>query len=145
MAHEVLILWLAWWGGATLLTLGWIVLNARRRRRISHAGDDELALIGLPTWRDDLLWGALVVVGGGVGLAVNLFLLKDGHTARGILASSIFGLIMLLGVLMVLKNGLAPTDVLRLDAQEPPDALSPDATDSELLERLKYQNARSDI
>ncbi len=145
MAHELVILWLAWWGGATLLTLGWIVLNARHRRRITHAGKDELALIGLPTWRDDLLWGALVVVGGGIGLGVNLFLLKDGHTARGILSSSIFGLIMLLGLLMLLKNGLAPTDVLRLDVQEPLDTPLSGASDGEPLERLNYQNAPSDI
>src|SRR6185437_12704047 len=145
MAHEVILLWLAWWGGATLLTLGWIILNARRRRRLTHAGKDELALIGLPTWRDDLLWGALVMVGGGIGLGVNLFLLKDGHTALGILSSSIFGLMMLLGLLMLLKNGLAPTDVLRLDVQEPPGTSLPEGASEQPLERLNYQNAPSDI
>ena len=145
MAHEVILLWLAWWGGATLLTLGWIILNARHRRRLTQSGKDDLALVGLPTWRDDLLWGALVMVGGGIGLGVNLFLLKDGHTARGILASSIFGLIMLLGLLMLLKNGLAPNDVLRLDAQEPPDSPLSDALSEPPLERLDYQNAPSDI
>jgi hypothetical protein len=145
MAHELVIWWLAWWGGATLLTLGWIVLNARRRKRLAHAGQDELAVVGLPTWRDDLIWGSLVVLGGGFGLAVNLFLLKDGHTARGVLSSSIFGLMMLLGLLMLLKNGLAPNDVLRLDVQEAPDTPASEAASAEALERLHYQNAQSDI
>lgn len=142
MAYAVMIWWVAWCGGAVVFSLGLIVLNARRRRRISRAGKDDLALIGLPTLRDDLIWGALVVGGSIVGLGVNLFLLKDGHTARGILSSSIFGLIMLLGLLMLLKNGVAPNDVLRLDVQELPAA---PASDGEPLEQLQYRNAQSDI
>jgi hypothetical protein len=52
---------------------------------------------------------------------------------------------MLLGLLMVLKNGLAPTDVLRLDVQESPETSVPDAPVPEPLERLNYRNARSDV
>ncbi len=144
MGHELTVLWLAWWVGAALLTLALIVLNAQRRRRITHA-DKELPSVALPTWREDALWGVLVVVGGGVGLAVNLFLLQDGHTARGILASAIFGLIMLLGLLMLLKNGLAPTDVLRLDVQERPETPPREAADGESPERLHYRSAPSDV
>ena len=144
MGHELAILWGAWWAGATLLSLGLIVLSMQRRRRISRAGD-EAAQAALPTWRDDLLWGALTVLGGGFGLGVILLLLKDGHTARGLLASAIFGMIMLLGLLMLLKNGLAPNDVLRLEAEEPTKTPSLEAPDGEGVERLKYHKARSDF
>jgi hypothetical protein len=140
MGNELMTLWVAWWVGATLLTLGLIVFNVRRRRRIARSGTEE-SLRTLPTWREDALWGALAVVGGGVGLAVLLLLLRDGHTARGFLAAAIIGLIMLLGLLMLLKNGVAPNDVLRLD-QDPLASAASDASESE---RLHYRNARTDF
>lgn len=133
MGYQLTVWWVIWWAGAALLILGWVVLNARRRRRLARSGD-EATQAALPTWRDDLAWGALTVLGGGAGLGVILFLLKDGHTARGLLAAAIFGLIMLLGLLMVLKNGLAPTDVLRLDvvgSAETPPFDAPETTDVE--------------
>ena len=139
MANQLMILWVAWCAGAVLLTLGLIALNARRRQRISRSGDEETRM-ALPTWRDDLLWGALVLVGGGIGTGVLLLLLRDGHTARGILVSAIFGMIMLLGLLMQLKNGLAPTDVVRLEPQEPLDA-----AEAKPAEWLHYRKAPSDF
>ncbi len=144
MANQLMILWVAWWAGATLLTLGLIVLNARRRKRIIRSGD-EATRMALPTWRDDLLWGALAVVGGGVGTGVLLLLLRDGHTARGVLASAIFGMIMLLGLLMLLKNGLAPTDVVRLEAQEPLGTPAHDTAEAEPVEWLHYRKAPTDF
>ncbi len=140
MGNELMTLWVVWWVGATLLTLGLIVFNVRRRRRIARSGSEESRRT-LPTWREDALWGALTVVGGGVGLGVLLLLLRDGHTARGFLAAAIIGLIMLLGLLMLLKNGVAPNDVLRLD-QDPLASSASDASDSEMLH---YRKARSDF
>lgn len=144
MADQLKIWWVAWWVVAALLTLGFIVLSVQRRRRIRRSGDEAMRAV-LPTWRDDLLWGALTVLGGGVGLGMLLFLLKDGHTARGILASAVFGLVMLLGLLMLLKNGLAPTDVLRLDVDEPLGTPGLEPPEGEAQDRLNYGNARSDL
>ncbi len=131
MAYQLTILWLAWWAGAALITLGLVILNARRRR--SAQTGDEKAQAALPTLRDDLTWGALILLGGGIGLGVILWLLKDGHTSRGLLAAAIFGPIMLLGLLMLLKNGLAPTDVLRLEAEEASETASLGAPEEEGL------------
>ncbi len=140
MGNELMTLWVAWWVGAALLTLGLFGFNVRRRRRLARSGAEE-SLLSFPTWREDALWGAVPVVGGGVGLGVLLLLLRDGHTARGFLAAAIIGLIMLLGLLMLLKNGIAPNDVLRLD-QDPLASAAPDAAEGE---RLHYRNARSDF
>lgn len=139
MANLLASMWVAWCAGALLLALGLIVLNARRRRRISRSGD-EATRDALPTWREDLFWGGLILMGSILGTAVNLFLLKDGHTARALLVSAIFGMMMLLGVLMLLKNGLAPTDVLRLDVQESAETPAPQG---EGRDRLPYRGARS--
>jgi hypothetical protein len=144
MAQQLMIWWVAWWVGATLLALGLIVLGVRRRRRIARTGD-ELTVMGLPTWRDDLLWGGLTALGGGACLGVLLLLLREGHTARGFLVSAVFGLLMLLGLLKLLKNGLAPTDVLRLDVQEPTEPPTLDSSSGEPLERLNYREAPSDF
>ncbi len=110
--------WAAWWIGATLLAPGVIALNVLRRRRMALA-EDEAMRAALPTVREDVLWGLLVLMGGGAGMGLVFWLLASWHTARALLAAAIFGLIMLLGLVMLLKNGLAPTDVLLLDETEP--------------------------
>ena len=60
-----------------------------------------------------------------------------------VLASS--AVVLLLGLLMLLKNGLAPTDVVRLDVQEPGSSSAFDLPDGEGMERLKYCKAPSDL
>ncbi len=140
MAYQLTILWVVWSVGAVFITVGLIVLNIYRRRRMARAGD-ETPQSALPTLRDDLAWGALVLLAGGVGLGINLWLLRDGHTARVFLVSAVFGLVMLLGLLMLLKNGLAPTDVLRLDAEEATGTAPLDAPEGDGVEREAYPKA----
>lgn len=113
-----------------LLTLGLVLLNVFRRRRIARAADEGERII-LPTLREDLLWGALVVAAGGAGLGVILWLLMGAHTARSLLVAAICGLMMLLGLVMLLKNGLAPTDVLRLEDAAPASELPVEALDED--------------
>jgi len=120
MKQQLPIWWAAWWLGTILLALGLVAMNVARRRRLARSADVSMQA-ALPTLREDVLWGALVLLGGGGGLGIILWLLLGAHTARSLLAAIVFGLMMLLGLAMLLKNGLAPTDVLQLDG-EPEEA-----------------------
>lgn len=137
MSHLITVCWIAWCACAALLAAGLVVLSMVRRRHLARTGDEATRAV-LPTWRDDLAWGGLVLLGGGVGLGVILGLLVDGHTARGILAAAVFGLVMLLGLAMLLKNGLAPTDVLRLDVEDSVNSPAPEVPEGEAVEAPTY-------
>ena len=130
LRSELPIWWAAGLAGATLLVLCLIALNARRRRGMLP--EDEATRAALPTLREDVLWGALVLVSGGAGLPVIFWLVANWHTARALLAGAIFGCLMVLGLVMLLKNGLAPTDILRLDEAEPEAAEAPASSPDEL-------------
>jgi hypothetical protein len=121
-----------------LLTLGLILLNVVRRRRLARAGE-ESEPASLPSLREDVLWGVLVLLGGGVGMGVILGLLEGFHTARALLAAVVLGFVMLFGLAMLLRNGLAPTDVLHLDASAPETA---DAAEESVLEDMAYEQQR---
>ena len=116
MVHLLPIWWVAWWLGATLLALALILLNLRRRRPLALASR-RMAII-LPTLREDLAWGALVVGVGAVTQGLVLWLMNGGHTARALLVVAFCGLLMLLGLVMLLRNGLAPTDTIWRDPGE---------------------------
>jgi hypothetical protein len=116
MRYELPIWWLLWWFGATMLSLVFLLLNARRRRSLTS--NPEAVGVSLPTVREDLLWAGLVILGGAGGIGIILLFLAGAHTARALMVAAIFGMVMLLGLVMLLKNGLAPTDSIRLDASE---------------------------
>lgn len=132
LRSELPIWWSVWWVGATLLVLCLIALNTRRRRSATLT-EDAATRAALPTLREDALWGALVFVGGGTGVAVIFWLVTNWHTARALVAGAIFGLLMLLGLVMLLKNGLAPNDILRLD-EEPETAEAAASSPEELAQ-----------
>jgi hypothetical protein len=132
MRTQLPIWWTCWWLGGTALTLIFLLVNVYRRRRL--ANEPEAIGLALPTLRENLLWAALVVLGGAGGMAIILPLLPGAHTARALTVAVIFGLGMLLGLVMLIKNVLAPTDAIRLDASQtiwddPPDLDDPDDLD----------------
>ncbi len=138
MKYHLPIWWTVWWIGAMLLTLGLILLNVVRRQRLARAGEKPEPA-SLPSLREDLLWGMLVLLGGAVGMGVILWLLEGFHTARALLAAVVLGFVMLFGVAMLLRNGLAPTDVLPLDA---PASETAEAADESALEEIAYEQQR---
>ncbi len=129
MRYQLPMWWMLWWFAATVLALVLLLLNVRRRR--SLANSPETVGLALPTMREDLLWSALVVFGGSLGIGIILIFLGGAHTARALMVAAIFAMVMLLGLVMLLKNGLAPTDAIRLDANEAgwPEDLEPEAPD----------------
>lgn len=141
MGHTLLILWIAWWIGATLLSLGLLLLNSFRLRRVARQMD-EVERLALPTLREELLWAVLVIAPGAVCLGSILFLLPAGHTARALLVEAVFGLIMLLGLAMLIKNGLAPTDSIRLYPATPDTTAAPEPEDTILAEEVEYEQRR---
>ncbi len=138
MKQQLPIWWTVWWAGAVLLALGLIALNVVRRRRLAR-GADTSTQAALPTLREDVLWGGLALLGGGAGLCVILWLLIGAHTARALLAAAIFGLLMLLGLVMLLKNGLAPNDVLQLDDAEPGEDMAAEAEPQEVEPNMPWR------
>jgi hypothetical protein len=107
---------MVWWFGATILSLAFLMINARRRRSLTYS--PEAVGMTLPTLREDLLWAGLVILGGAGGIGIILLLLTGAHTARALMVAAIGGMVMLLGLVMLLKNGLAPTDAIRLNTDE---------------------------
>lgn len=132
MGYYLAIWWSIWWAGATLLALGLMLLNAFRRRRLALKLD-EIERAALPTLREEILWAALVLFPGGVCLGIMFLLLPAGHTARSLLMAVVVGLFMLLGLAMLLKNGLAPTDTIHLHPATP----DPAASESEQAGKLQ--------
>lgn len=141
MRQNLLILWIAWWIGATLLSLGLLLLNSFRLRRVARRMD-EVERLSLPTLREELLWAALVIVPGAVCMGSILVLLPAGHTARALLVEAIFGLVMLLGLAMLIKNGLAPTDSIGLYPATPDSAPASEPEDTILAEEVEYEQRR---
>ena len=121
MSYYLTLWWSIWWIGAALLALGLILLNGFRRRRLALKLD-EIERAALPTLREELLWAALVLFPGGLCLGIMFLLLPAGHTARSLLMALVVGLFMLLGLAMLVKNGLAPTDTIRLHPATPDSA-----------------------
>lgn len=116
MRYQLPIWWMIWWFGATIVSLAFLVLNARRRRSLAYS--PETVGMTLPTLREDLLWAGLVILGGAGGIGIIYLFLAGAHTARALMAAAIFAMVMLLGLAMLLKNGLAPTDSIRLNVDE---------------------------
>jgi len=138
MRNHLLIWWTVWWAGAALLVLGLVLFNNIRRRHLARAGE-KAAAPSLPSLREDVLWGVVVLIGGAVGMGVILWLLAGLHTARALVVAVFLGFVMLLGVAMLLRNGLAPTDVLHLDTPAPEAA---DAAEEQALEEIAYDQQR---
>lgn len=129
MRYQLPTWWMLWWFAATILSLVLLLVNARRRRSLAH--NPETVGLALPTLREDLLWSGLVLFGGALGMGTIVLFLGGAHTARALMAAAIFAMVMLLGLVMLLKNGLAPTDAIRLDANEAgwPENLDPEDQD----------------
>lgn len=138
MGHYLVILWIAWWIGAALLAFGLLLLNAIRRRRVARKMD-EIERSALPTLREELTWAALVVVPGALCLGVMFLLLPAGHTARLLLVEVVLGLFMLLGLAMLIKNGLAPTDRIRLYPEAPDSAAASEPEQARELQEIEFE------
>ena len=141
MRLYLVILWTAWWIGATLLALGLLLLNIFRRRRVARKMD-EIERSALPTLREELLWAALVLAPGAVCLGIMLLLLPAGHTARSLLVAAVLGLFMLLGLAMLIRNGLAPTDTIRLYPETPDTAAASESEDVGQLQEIEFEQQR---
>jgi hypothetical protein len=116
MRYQLPIWWMIWWFAATILALVFLAVNVQRRHSLTNS--PEAAGLVLPGLREDLLWAGLVIFGGAGGIGIILLFLIGAHTARALMVAAIFSMVMLLGLVMLLKNGLAPTDSIRLDAKE---------------------------
>ena len=138
MGHYLVMLWIAWWVGATLLALGLLLLNVFRRRRVARKMD-EVERSALPTLREELAWVVLVVVPGAVCLGIMLLLLPAGHTARSLLVVAVLGLFMLLGLAMLIKNGLAPTDMIRLYPETPDSAAASEPEQAREFQEIEFE------
>lgn len=137
MGFYLTIGWSIWWIGATLLAVGLILLNFFRRRRLALKLD-EIERAALPKLREEILWAALVLFPGGICLGMMFLLLPAGHTARSLLMALVVGLFMLLGLAMLLKNGLAPTDTIRLHP-EMPDSAASEPDQAEKFQEMEFE------
>lgn len=137
MGYYLTIWWSIWWIGATLLAVGLIQLNVFRRRRLALKLD-EFERAALPKLREEILWAALVFFPGGICLGIMFLLLPAGHTARSLLLALVVGLFMLLGLAMLLKNGLAPTDTIGLHLATPDSAAS-EPEQAEKFQEIEFE------
>lgn len=141
MGYYLAIWWTAWWIGATLLSLGLLLLNVLRRQRFARKMD-EVERSALPTLREEVLWAVLVLVPGAVCLGIMLLLLPAGHTARSLLVGVVLGLFMLLGLAMLIKNGLAPTDTIRLYPAMPDSAAASEPEQAAERQEIEFAQQR---